>query len=173
MRGQETICEIGCDDSENGRRTFVMKYFDMIFAGIEKSLEPKFRLDPEVFRAPDGLPDHHLWITEVGCSYGLGDGISEFLGVHQVRKLSVRLDVMIAPYGLGDGISELLGVHQVRKLSVRLDGMIAKMEEDDDEQWLTREWNMVALALDHLFLYSSFGLLAMEIVYCVLHILHT
>ena len=51
--------------------------------------------------------------------------------------------------------------------------MIAKMEEDDDEQWLTREWNMVALALDHLFLYSSFGLLVMEIVYCVLHILHT
>ena len=27
----------------------------------------KFRLDPEVFRAPHGLPDQNIRITEVGC----------------------------------------------------------------------------------------------------------
>ena len=27
----------------------------------------RLRMNPEVFKAPDGLPDQNLWMAEAGC----------------------------------------------------------------------------------------------------------
>lgn len=73
---------------------------------------------------------------------------------------------------LVESLEDILGVSGIEHLSMRIDKFLGKMEDDDDSDWTRREWKMVAVILDRMFLYFFGGVFLMLMMYCLIYILY-
>ena len=69
-------------------------------------------------------------------------------------------------------LENLLGLEYAIQISPRLDIILAKLEENDDDHWVKREWNMLAVTIDRLFIYLFAAFLVFELIYCGIHMMH-
>lgn len=69
-------------------------------------------------------------------------------------------------HGQPESLEETLGLNGINEAMIWLDEVLEKLEIDDDNLWMKKEWTTAALILDRLFLYCFSLMLAMTVIYC-------
>lgn len=67
-------------------------------------------------------------------------------------------------------LEHVFGEKTTRLLNHQLTVLMQNMEEDDDARWLQKQWRIIALTLDKLFMYTFLGILSTTTFSCIIRV---